>query len=243
MVLKVDILASCSSHDIKLDGPGTVVGVASLAIQAAQILHSYCSDVSSFKRDVKELLTEIIQLAEILTSSEQFLKRNSTTFLTSVTTNSTLYSVNIRCELRLKHLVDSLEKQSQGSKAQQTVRALKWPFKVQETRKITIELRGYTQVFNLALSIEGCQLLLKTSNEVLLCLKGTADLTSLTNQSTKDIELILAAVSSLPQSTLAIVHGVRRLEARAKIDESEKALDWLGGRNANPTHQAIQRLR
>ncbi|MCJ1435585.1 hypothetical protein MMC27_004959 [Xylographa pallens] len=222
---------------------GTVVGVASLAIQAAQILHNYCSDASSFKQDVEQLLTEVNQLAEVLKNLELFLKRNSTTFLTSVTTNSTLYSANIRCELRLKHLVDSLEKQSQGSKARQAVRTLRWPFKVQETRRIVVELRGYAQTFSLALSIEGCQLLLKTSNEVSLSLKSTADLTSLTNQSMEDIEVILAAVSSLPQSTLAIVHGVQRLEAIAKVDESERALDWLAGTNASSRHQAIRRSR
>lgn len=57
---------------------GSVVGVASLAIQVTQILHSYCNSVSEFHSDIQGLLTDIQQLSEVLGKLEGFLKGDST---------------------------------------------------------------------------------------------------------------------------------------------------------------------
>ncbi len=57
---------------------GTVVGVASLAIQVTQILHSYCSSVSEFRTDIEGLLIDAKQLSEVLAKLEEFLEGDLT---------------------------------------------------------------------------------------------------------------------------------------------------------------------
>ena len=223
---------------------GTVVGVVSLAIQATQILTEYCSGVSSFRTDVEELLNSTQQLSIVLKRLEEFLDRNKKLFSTGgVPTHSTLYSANIRCEIRLRALIDHLEIQPQGSKARRALRALQWLFKSQETRRISFELQGYTQTFQFALTIEGCQLMLRTADEVSSVLRKCDDMSKLTAQTAADISLMLQAVASLPQSTLAIKHEVRKLDVRAQDDEARKALDWLAGTDASSKHQAVRKPR
>lgn len=98
---------------------GTVVGIASLAIQTTQILREYCQNVSSFHSEMEELLTQTLQLSDALQKLEDFLRNDWTKLSISFTTMSTLYSASIRCEIRLYSLIHTLRKYSQGSKARE----------------------------------------------------------------------------------------------------------------------------
>ena len=222
---------------------GTVVGIASLAIQTTQVLREYCQNVSSFRSDIEELLVQTLQLSDVLQKLEDFLKKDQTKLSISFTTTSTLYSASIRCEIRLQSLIHILKKHSQGPKAREIVRALTWPFKASETTKLLAEIRGFIQTFHLSLSIDGCQLLLKTSNEVSSILRKTLHMESVAKQNNQELALVIDFVSALPQTTLAINRGVQQLEARAKADDDERALEWLTGSNTAAKHQAVTRNR
>lgn len=126
------------------------------------------------------------------------------------------------------------------------MKALKWPFKAQETRKISAELRGFSQTFHFALTVDGCQLLLKTSDEVTHTLKSSLHSTAITEQNSKNIILVLETLSSLPQTTRAIEQAVQKLEEKAKIEDDKTILDWLGGpylSNMHNKHQTIKKSR
>ena len=221
---------------------GTVVGVASLAIQSCQILQEYCSGVSDFQKEVKGLLAEANQLSDVLKQLEDFLKRDGA-LSRSFTNTSTLYSANIQCELRLTALIQFLKHQSEGSKARKAFHALKWPMGSRETRRIALEIRGYTQTFQFALSIEGCNLLKNTSEEVSEALQKTSDTLAAAEKATSDITAIRSAVASLPQSVTEIEKSVAILEAKALSDVDQKALDWLSEPITTSKHHTIRKLR
>lgn len=123
------------------------------------------------------------------------------------------------------------------------LKALKWPFKADGTQQISMELRGYTQVFQFAITLDGCQLLLQTSNEVSHHLKDLISLSAITSQLTEDIALVTKTISSLPQTTCSIRKGIENLKAKAKVKEEEIVLNRLASDVASAKHQTIRRKR
>ena len=222
---------------------GTVVGVTSLAIQVTEILRNYWKGVSNFQDEAEQIRGDSERLSAVLNSLREFLERDKTKLSRSFTTTSTLYSANVRCEIRLALLIESLRKQSEGSKRKKILKALKWPLKADETQQMSTELRGYTQTFQFALTLDGCQLLLQTSSEVSHHLKDLVALSAITNQQTEDIALVIKTISSLPQTTCAIRKGVEKLEAKAKIKEEETVLKWLASDLASTKHETIRENR
>ena len=222
---------------------GTVVGVASLAIQVTETLHNYWKGVSNFQTQVEQILGDTEQLGKVLSRLQEFLERDPTKLSKSFTTTSTLYSANIRCEIRLVALMEDLKKALQGSRRQKMLRALKWPFKLEETQRISTELRGYTQTFQFALTLDGCQLLLQTSDEVSHHLEELSLLSAKTKEQIEDIASVLEVISSLPQTTHTIREGVEKLEARARAEEEEQALNWLGPNLASAKHRLLRNNR
>ena len=222
---------------------GTVVGVASLAFQVTEILHSYWKGVSNFQDHVEQILSDTQQLSEVLKRLQDFLERDLTKLSKSFTTTSTLYSANIRCELRLSFLMEGLKSELEGSKRRKMLKALRWPFKAEETQIISTELRGYIQTFHFALTIDGSQLLLRTSEEVTHQLQELSLSTATSTQQTKDIVSVLKAISSLPQTAYAIQKGVEQLEANAKVQEGGQTLDWLASDSASAKHQIVRKNR
>lgn len=215
---------------------GTVAGVASLAIQLTQILHDYCKGVSDSGSDVQGLLADTQQLSQVLTKLEDLVRNDSLKLSQSFTTTSTLYLANVRCEVRLRSLLADLKKHSQGSQARQALKALKWPFKTRETRDISAELHGYTQTFQFALTLDGCEILLKTSGDVSTILQNSLRSATITEESAENIGLILTIVTPLPEVTLAIQEDVKIL-----IDEN--MLKWLGATDTSAKHQTVKRRR
>ena len=73
--------------------------------------------------------------------------------------------------------------------------------------------------------MEDCQLLLKISNKISACLKKSEILNTLTKQSAQDVKLILAAVSTLPNTIIEIRHGAERLKDIAQGQKSDKRVN------------------
>lgn len=215
---------------------GTVVGVTSLAIQLTQILHEYCDGVSGHKDDVEYLLTNTEQLKEVLVRLEDFIRKDSLKLSQSFPATSTLYLTNTRCNLRLTSLLAHLQNHVQGSKTRQAITALKWPWKTREMQNISAELRGYTQTFHYALTLDGCELLLKSSSEVTQTLQISLHSATITDQNAINIGLILSTVTPLSEATLAIERGVQKLA-------DENFLKWLGATDPSARHQMIKKKR
>lgn len=136
---------------------------------------------------------------------------DSSIFSQSFTTTSTLYLTNTGCKIRLNFCLAELQNHIQGWKARQPMKALKWPFNEIEIRNISAELRGYTQTFHNALTLDGCQLLLRTSSEVIQTLQTSLHSATITEQNAKNINLVLSIVTPLSETTLAIERGVQKL--------------------------------
>ncbi len=215
---------------------GTVVGVASLAIQVTQILHEYCNGVSGYRNDAEDLLADTEQLKEVLVKLESFLRVDSLRLSQSFTGTSTLYLANARCKVKLTFLLAKLQHHVQGSKVRLAIRGLKWPFNAKEMQDISTELRGYIHTFHYALTLDGCELLLNTSSEVTQTLQTSLHSATITEQIAKDISLILSIVTPPCHATLAIERGVRYL-----VDE--KFLIWLGATDTSVRHQMIKKKR
>ena len=221
---------------------GTVDGVALLAIQVTETLHNRWKGVSNFQTQVEQILDDTPQLGKVLSRLQKFLERDPTKLSKSFTTMSTLYSASARCEIRLVAVMEDLKKGLQVSRRQKMLRALKWPFMLEETQRISTELRGYTQTFQFALTLDGCQLLLQTSDEVSHHPEDLSLLGTKIKEQIEDIASVMEVISSLPQITDTIGEGVEKLEARAKAKE-EQALNWLGSNLTSVKHQLLRKSR
>ena len=144
---------------------GTVVGVASLAIQVTETLQNYWKGASNFQPDVEQMLGDMQRLSEVLGKLREFLERDKTKLSKAFGTTSTLYSASASCEVRLTDLIEVLRRELEGSKRRKIVRALRWPFKGEEANKISSEIRSYTQTFQFALTLDGCELLLQVRHQ------------------------------------------------------------------------------
>lgn len=215
---------------------GTVVGVASLAVQVTQILHNYCKGISEFRSDVQGLLADTEQLSQVLAKLEHFVRDDSSRLSPSFKVTSTLYLAIVRCVDKLRSLIAHLGKASEGSQTRQAFNAIKWPFKKQETRDVSAELRGYTQTFHFALTLDGCELLLKTSGEVSTILQNSLRTRKITEEQAKSIGLVLTIVTPLSEATKAIQHNVQKL-----VDEN--FLKWLGATDTSARHQRLQKMQ
>ena len=222
---------------------GTVVGVASLAIQVSDNLRQYWKKSLGFQSQVERMLEDTQRLSEVLKNLRNFLEQDPTRLSKSFTSTSTLYSASVRCEIRLLALVEALRRELEGSKSRKLLRALKWPFKVEETEAISTELRGYMQTFQFALTIDGCTLLLQSSEEVTNQLRNLNLSAASTQQRSEETLVLLKAIESLPQTAFAIQRGVDQLEARAQDVGKREILDWLGSNTASAKHDEVRKVR
>ncbi len=129
----------------------------------------------------------------------------------SFTATLTLYLTKRSCKARFTSSLFELQPRVRESKARLVIRAFKWPFKAKETQNISAKLRGYTRVFHHAMTIHGCELLLKTSSEVNQTLRNSLYSATIAEQNAKNIRLILSIVIALSETTLAIERGVQKL--------------------------------
>ena len=103
---------------------GTLVGVASMAIQITAIIEDYQQKVKCFSADIRALLNETQCIRQASADLESLLKRDAEKQSASFACTSTLYAAAARCKSTLVTLSETLRTQLEGNKQQAILKAL-----------------------------------------------------------------------------------------------------------------------
>ena len=69
------------------------------------------------------------------------------------------------CKNRIERIGDKLKPSDDGGKLARALDKLRWPFEQREVMQMVENLRRFTQTFQFAFTIEGCNLLSKSSSD------------------------------------------------------------------------------
>ena len=132
-----------------------IVGIASLAIQVAQIAKGYIDDVEAAPEEIRNLAHQLGALAEVLNQLGDLL-RSGAIDGTNFGPKSSLCIVRQSCEKQLQVLYKRLNEKSTKSKnkIQSSLDRLKWPLEKKEAKEVTRRLHECSQTFQFCLNVD-----------------------------------------------------------------------------------------
>ncbi|OAL32656.1 Serine/threonine-protein kinase GCN2 [Fonsecaea nubica] len=208
----------------------SVAGLLSLTINVTDILSKYIRSVKKAEQESLELKQELCSLCEVLKQLDQFLdgekglpprfKDTSALFTSIQTCHATLNS--------LSTIVQKLPKERLEKK---WYRKLIWSLQRDGKMDTIATIRRCIQIFQFSLTIEGCDVLSKTLDEVLVSretqLNTSKNVTEIV-ELVKKIQIDLDRKRGLHDSQMSELHQ------RQMADERQKLLEWIGG-STNPS--------
>ena len=143
--------------------------MVSLATQTLNITTKYINGVRHSATAASALAKELEVLRSVLLRLDAFLNEKSSKWhLSIITDDSVLVQSTHACQSQLESLYEKLHQ----AKDKRFKTALAWPLKEDEHRQSIQELRTVAQWIQIALTIDGCAMLWKTSAEVMEVLEG-----------------------------------------------------------------------
>ncbi|KAJ5167506.1 ankyrin [Penicillium canariense] len=208
------------------------LGLASiLPLIASAITTSkeYIDNVRSARKSITTLVIELEALQSNVANLHDLLKddlfnHSAVRFHES----SVLLTCSAACEAKLRSLGKTLAQEAKGTRSR-----LLWPFTEKEYQKTIQELRNFTNWMQFALSVDGCRLLSRTSDDVL----------KLMGQQLEQFR----AVQTLEVDTLQILDIVqdqkRAIEVNIERETRSSILNWISTSKYYQKHQLIQASR
>ena len=199
---------------------GSIAGLISLADSVFRLVFKYARSAVNAKEDVKNLADEIQVLAGVLQSLRFLasgLEAEGHSFDPTLRTHhlGTLSSILSRLQQRAEK---SHTKFENGSKTQQRLQQLKWPFSTGETKELLEDLHRHKSTISLALSAD----------------------------SLRKLQFCLAKQGELSQTLSGIEDTVKRIEIHTQItlnDLKEKVLNFFMKVSPQPNFETSVKLR
>jgi hypothetical protein len=213
-----------------MDPFSLAVGIASLAGLATSTIRfakSYISGVKHGKESIANLITELEALQVNLASLDAFLQSASARDLTFQPT-SVLRSCTSACETSLKVLCKKLDQAGESKSSR-----ILWPLSEKEHQKTMQDLRNFCQWIQFSLSIDGCSLLSRTSDDVLKVLEVQFEHFKML-QNLEDTSLHL---------TNAVEHHNRLMQDKSRAELRESVLSWISDIDHDQKHSSVRRPR
>lgn len=201
----------------------SIGGLVALTARTLQVTRTFTHDSRHGKEAAAELLNELVVLEFNLSRLDQLLRSPDSELKFEHT--SVLVSSSFSFRDKLKVLQQKLEV---ASKSRLT--PFKWPLTKSEHRETIDELRAYAQCVQFSLTIGGCTLLSKTSNEVVDVLRNQLEafqLLGTLNQRTDSVQKFL-------------VEQAQELQDHHAAEEREKILDWLSAVKHEQKHHDVR---
>ncbi|KAE8448932.1 hypothetical protein EG329_008728 [Mollisiaceae sp. DMI_Dod_QoI] len=215
-----------------------VVGVLGVTIQLSQIVITYIHSTKNATKAASDLSASLTILESTLKSLDIFL-RSENAKNNSFEHTSVLCCASVSCKARLDVLYNKLSKHS-ANRMIRAIEYLKWPFNEGENRTTVTDLQGFIQTFQFSMTIDGCALLSKTSDEVSSMLKTQLEtfkrlgeipnyfstLSINVSKESEQVSQILHIVASLSDSSMELHNisgGIQRAEHKLEghIQEQE----------------------
>ena len=214
----------------------SVAGLISLAGATLSITKTFIHDAKHGKETAQEFLQELDVLHFNLARLDNFLRSESDAIGyfndTSVLVSST-HSCKNRLDALHARLIETKERRL-------SLHTLTWPFKVKEHRDMIAELRAFAHWVQFALTINGCNLLAKTSVDVVEILRKQLESFQLLQRVDDRTSVITEHTSVITQAQLEQSRAMKF----AQIDgERTKILNWISTVNHQQKHHDISKPR
>jgi hypothetical protein len=135
-----------------LSGAASVIAVVEISAKIISLCFQYSIAVKDAKSDIERIQNKLKDITRILEKIKTLRVGRDEGRLS--TTHEVFESVN-KCLGELKELNEGLEpRKTRKVMSRFGVRALKWPFTIQQVNKIVSNLEGYEQMFTLALQVD-----------------------------------------------------------------------------------------
>lgn len=201
-----------------------IAGLAGLAATAVSLSKEYLSGVKSSKSSINTLVIELEAIQSNLLSLDKLLRSASSQNLEFQQT-SLLRSCTSSCEGKLKSLCEKLRHAS----ASRAGRYL-WPFSDKEHQKTVLEFRAFAQWMHFALSVDGCSLLSRTSEDV----RGVLV------QQLESLKLIEANEKNTTRLQQSVEDQIRILKDDRSARERGLLLDRISKSDHDQKHQSVR---
>ncbi|KAI5850567.1 hypothetical protein DFP73DRAFT_591460 [Morchella snyderi] len=178
----------------------STAGLISLLTEVVKACTRYAHSVNDYPSDVRELTEKVATLSFVLEQLLKFLREENAN-RPAFGKTSTLVSASDHCLVGVRALCDRLERRK---KRRTRMQSLAWPFAEAETRKEVQALHGYIEIYQFALTSDGCSLLSKTSAEVTLSL---AEMRKMSRLFSADSGTLIAKLNNL-ETAIGSVTGV-----------------------------------
>ncbi|KIW29891.1 uncharacterized protein PV07_05677 [Cladophialophora immunda] len=203
----------------------SIAGLLSLTVQVTEIISEYISTVKNAEQESLELRQELRSFCEVLKQLEQFLNgengppprfEGTTALYTSIQT----------CHATLNSLSTILQKFQEEDPGKKWYRKLIWSLKRDGKMETIAIVQRCIQIFQFSLTIEGCDVLSKTLDEV-LTIRQTQLSTS--NNVTEIVELVKKIQIDIDKKGDSHYSKMSEIHKKQMDDERQRLLNWISG--------------
>lgn len=137
-----------------------IAAVLTTTAKLISVGYSYGSSVAGFQGEVQEFIAELTSLSGILSALEAVISQPLSYQVDDSTNERPTLIAKVlsdplaECGKSLQSVLESLENQKVGSKAQRIFKRITWPLKEGDTRDLFARLERYKRTFSLALSAD-----------------------------------------------------------------------------------------
>jgi hypothetical protein len=234
----------------------SIAGLVTLALQVGGTIAIYVNAIKERSKNVKELHDELLLLSEVLSNLRDFINTRQAEGK-SFDTVSVLSKAIRDCRQRIERIGDKLKPPPDSGRLARAIDQLRWPFEQREVMQMVENLRRYSQTFQFAFTIEGFNLLSKSSEdatrglqEMLEVSRKISELSAQMGLSTKEsskraaqLEQIIELVPILTMDVHEISQAARLAEAREQERLTTDILNWLAPISSLHKHRDLQLRR
>lgn len=206
-----------------------IAGILPLIATAITTSKEYIDNVRSARKSIATLINELEALQANVTNLNELLKDNTLNAdAVRFNKSSVLFTCSAACEAKLKSLCQKLSQEGKGKRSR-----LLWPFTEKDYQKTIQELRNFSSWMQFALSVDGCRLLSRTSDDVLKLMAQQLEQ--------------FRTVQALEADTLRILDVVtdqkRVIQDNIERETRKDILDWISTSKHFQKHRLIQTSR
>lgn len=205
-----------------------IAGILPIIATAITTTKEYIDNVRSARQSIATLITELEALQANVKNLHELLKGDLLNNNVRFQKSSVLLTCSAACEAKLRELCKKLSQEGKGRRSR-----LLWPFTEKDYQKTIQELRHFSSWMQFALSVDGCRLLSKTSDDVLKLMAQQLEQFS--------------AIQALEEDTLRILDVVtdqkRVIENNLEKETRKSILNWISTAKHYQKHRLVQASR
>jgi hypothetical protein len=202
----------------------SVASVVALVGQALGLAKDFYSGAKNARESATMLVIELQSLQSNLSRLDKFI-RNESTKGHVFNQTSILISISSTIHSKLTTLCSKLNLVRESK-----TKRLLWPFNEEDHLKTIQTLRAFTQIIQFSLSIDGCTILSKTSDDVVKVLQ----------QQINTIKSLQSLEDHNAELLEAVMDQTNILQQNQDIKLREEVLNWISKLDYNRKHHSVR---